>query len=173
MKKILLLTLTMFIVACQSNGTVSEEDSQTFEKNVQTIKDTWIQGYEQENFDQVVSLMADSIQWHAPAGGAIGIESLKRSVQYWLDNFEDISFTEGEGLPDTDTGFWGGNTYPASEAMAGPNNVRMYGTWRMTNSNTGKSASVKSYVVLSFNEDGKVHSATEYGYYGNVDETFE
>ena len=173
MKKILLLTLTMFIVACQSNGTVSEEDSQIFEKNVQTIKDTWIQGYEQENFDQVVSLMADSIQWNGPNGGTVGIETLKRAVQYWIDNFEDMSFSEGEGLPGTDVGFWGGNTYPASEAMAGPNNVRMYGTWRMTNSNTGKSASVKSYVVLSFNEDGKVHSATEYGYYGNVDETFE
>ena len=76
-------------------------------------------------------------------------------------------------MPGTDTGFWGGNTYPASEAMAGPNNVRMYGTWRMTNSTTGKSASVKSYVVLSFNDDGKVHSVTEYGYYGNVGETFE
>jgi|TARA_B100000427_G_C15468408_1_gene577343 hypothetical protein len=173
MKKILLLTLTLFIVACQSNSTVSEEDSQIFEKNVQFLKDTWIQGYEQENFEQAISFMADSIQWHAPAGGSVGIESLKESVQFWLDNFEDISFTEGEGLPGTDVGFWGGNTYPVSEAMAGPNNVRMYGTWRMTNSNTGKSASVKSYCVLSFNEDGKVHSVTEYGYYGNVNETYE
>ena len=173
MKKLILLTVTLLVADCQSSNTISEEDSQTFEKNVQTIKDTWIQGYEQENFDQVVSLMADSIQWHAPAGGAIGIESLKRSVQYWLDNFEYISFTEGEGLPDTDTGFWGGNTYPASEAMAGPNNVRMYGTWSMTNSSTGKSAKIKSYAVLSFNSDGQVHSVTEYGSFDNIDESFE
>ena len=64
MKKLILLTLALIVASCQSSNTVSEEDSQTFEKNVQTIKDTWIQGYEQENFDQVVSLMADSIQWN-------------------------------------------------------------------------------------------------------------
>ena len=66
MKKLILLTLALIVASCQSSNTVSEEDSQTFEKNVQTIKDTWIQGYEQENFDQVVSLMADSIQWNGP-----------------------------------------------------------------------------------------------------------
>ena len=87
MKKLALL-LIIFFASCETPTTgVSEADSQTFEKNVQTIKDTWIQGYEQENFDQAVSFMADSIQWHAPAGGAVGIESLKRSVQYWMDNF--------------------------------------------------------------------------------------
>jgi len=173
MKKLILLTLALIVASCQSSNTVSEEDSQTFEKNVQTIKDTWIQGYEQENFDQVVSLMADSIQWNGPNGGTVGIESLKMAVQYWMDNFEDMSFSEGEGLPGTDVGFWGGNTYPASEAMAGPNNVRMYGTWNMTNSSTGKSAKIKSYAVLSFNSDGKVHSVTEYGSFDNIDETFE
>ena len=80
---------------------------------------------------------------------------------------------KGEGLPGTDVGFWGGNAYPASEAMAGPNNVRMYGTWSMTNSSTGKSAKVKSYAVLSFNSDGKVHSVTEYGSFANIRSSFE
>jgi hypothetical protein len=32
-----------------------------------------------------------------------------------MGNFENISFTEGGGLPGTDIGFWGGNTYPVSE----------------------------------------------------------
>ena len=77
MKKLILLTVTLLVAACQSSNTISEEDSQTFEKNVQFLKDTWIQGYEQENFEQAISFMADSIQWHAPAGGSIGIESLK------------------------------------------------------------------------------------------------
>ena len=49
MKKLILLTLAIIVASCQSSNTVSEEDSQTFEKNVQTLKDTWIQGYEQEN----------------------------------------------------------------------------------------------------------------------------
>ena len=80
MKKILILALTLFIVACQSNSTVSEEDSQIFEKNVQTIKDTWIQGFEEENFDTAISFMADSIQWTGPNGSTVGIESVKQSV---------------------------------------------------------------------------------------------
>ena len=46
--------------------------------------------------------------------------------------------------------------------MSGPNNIRMYGVWSMKNSNTGKTAKVKSYAVLNFNEDGKVIEATEY-----------
>ena len=173
MKKIILLTIAILIVACQSTNTVSEEDSQIFEKNVQTIKDSWVKGYEEANSEKVVSFMADSIQWNGPAGSTVGIESLKESVQYWMENFEDMSFTEGSGLPGTDVGFWGGNTYPASEAMAGPNNVRMYGTWSMTNSSTGKSAKVKSYAVLSFNSDGKVHSVTEYGFFGDIRRSFD
>lgn len=173
MKKIILLTIAILIVACQSTNTVSEEDSQIFEKNVQTIKDSWVKGYEEANSEKVVSFMADSIQWNGPAGTTVGIESLKESVQYWMENFEDMSFTEGEGLTGTDVGFWGGNTYPASEAMAGPNNVRMYGTWSMTNSSTGKSAKVKSYAVLSFNSDGKVHSVTEYGWDGDIRRSFD
>ena len=91
----------------------------------------------------------------------------------WIENFEDVSFEEGSGLPGTNTGYWGGNTYPLSEAMSGPNNVRMYGVWSMKNSNTGKTAKVKSYSVLNFNEDGKVIEATEYGSYNSVLETFE
>ena len=173
MKKIILLTIAILIVACQSTNTVSEEDSQIFEKNVQTIKDSWVKGYEEANSEKVVSFMADSIQWNGPSGTTVGIESLKESVQYWMENFEDMSFTEGSGLPGTDVGFWGGNTYPASEAMAGPNNVRMYGTWSMTNSSTGKSAKVKSYAVLSFNSDGKVHSVTEYGFLGDIRRSFD
>ena len=43
----------------------------------------------------------------------------------------------------------------------------------MTNSSTGKSAKIKSYVLLSFNSDGQVHSVTEYGSFDNIDATFE
>jgi len=173
MKKLILLTVTLLVAACQSSNTISEEDSQIFEKNVQTIKDTWIQGFEEENFDKAISFMADSIQWTGPNGSTVGIESLKQSIQYWMGTFDELTYTEGEGLPGTDVGFWGGNTYPVSEAMAGPNNVRMYGTWSMKNSQTGKTAKSKHYVVLSFNEDGKVHSATEYAFFGDVNASFE
>ena len=37
MKKIILLTIAILIAACQSTNTVSEEDSQIFEKNVEGL----------------------------------------------------------------------------------------------------------------------------------------
>ena len=43
-------------------------------------KDTWIAGYMEGDFDKVVSLMADSIQWNGPNGSTVGIEVLKESL---------------------------------------------------------------------------------------------
>ena len=173
MRKLAILIMILF-VSCQAPSSgVSEADSQTFKQNVQTIKDTWIQGFEEENLEKAISFMADSIQWTGPSGDTVGIESLKQSIQYWMETFDEMTYSEGEGLPGTDEGFWGGNTYPASEAMSGPNNVRMYGTWSMKNSATGKTAKTKHYAVLTFNEDGKVHTATEYASFDDVRNSFE
>jgi hypothetical protein len=57
--------------------------------------------------------------------------------------------------------------------MSGPNNIRMYGTWSMKNTATGKTAKTKHYAVLTFNEDGKVHTATEYASFDDVRNSFE
>ena len=40
--------------------------------------------------------MADSIQWTGPNGSTVGIESLKQSIQYWMDTFDEMTYTEGE-----------------------------------------------------------------------------
>ena len=173
MRKLALLLIILF-VSCQApTSGVSETDSNTFEQNVQTIKDTWIQGFEEENLEKAISFMADSIKWTGPNGNTVGMESLKQSIQYWMETFDEMSYSEGDGLPGTDVGFWGGNTYPVSQAMSGPNNVRMYGTWSMKNTTTGKTAKTKHYAVLTFNEDGKVHTATEYASFDEVRNSFE
>jgi hypothetical protein len=138
--------------------------------------DDFVKGYEEGDYDKVVSIFADSIRWYGPGVNAEmleGIDVIKENVSFWMGNFENISFTEGGGLPGTDIGFWGGNTYPVSDAMSGPNNVRMYGTWDITNSSTGKEATFKHYVVLNFNEDGKVHTVTEYADVGGLMTTFD
>ena len=173
MRKLSILLIILF-VSCQApTSGVSETDSNTFEQNVQTIKDTWIQGFEEENLEKAISFMADSIKWTGPNGNTVGMESLKQSIQYWMETFDEMSYSEGDGLPGTDVGFWGGNTYPVSQAMSGPNNVRMYGTWSMKNTATGKTAKTKHYAVLTFNEDGKVHTATEYASFDEVRNSFE
>ena len=173
MRKLAILLIILF-VSCQApTSVVSETDSNTFEQNVQTIKDTWIQGFEEENLEKAISFMADSIKWTGPNGDTVGMESLKQSIQYWMETFDEMTYSEGDGLPGTDVGFWGGNTYPVSQAMSGPNNVRMYGTWSMKNTASGKTAKTKHYAVLTFNEDGKVHTATEYASFDEVRNSFE
>jgi len=173
MRKLAILLIILF-VSCQApTSGVTETDSNTFEQNVQTIKDTWIQGFEEENLEKAISFMADSIKWTGPNGNTVGMESLKQSIQYWMETFDEMTYYEGDGLPGTDVGFWGGNTYPISQAMSGPNNVRMYGTWSMKNTETGKTAKTKHYAVLTFNEDGKVHTATEYASFDDVRSSFE
>ena len=173
MRKLAILLMILF-VSCQApTSGVSETDSNTFEQNVQTIKDAWIQGFEEENLEKAISFMADSIKWTGPNGNTVGMESLKQSIQYWMETFDEMSYSEGDGLPGTDVGFWGGNTYPVSQAMSGPNNVRMYGTWSMKNTASGKTAKTKHYAVLTFNEDGKVHTATEYASFDDVRNSFE
>ena len=173
MRKLAILLIILF-VSCQApTSGVSEIDSNTFEQNVQTIKDTWIQGFEEENLEKAISFMADSIKWTGPNGNTVGMESLKQSIQYWMETFDEMTYSEGDGLPGTDVGFWGGNTYPVSQAMSGPNNVRMYGTWSMKNTASGETAKTKHYAVLTFNEDGKVHTATEYASFDEVRNSFE
>ena len=173
MRKLAILLIILF-VSCQApTSGVTETDSNTFEQNVQTIKDTWIQGFEEENLEKAISFMSDSIKWTGPSGDTVGIESIKQSIQYWMETFDEMTYSEGDGLPGTNVGFWGGNTYPVSQAMSGPNNVRMYGTWSMKNTETGKTAKTKHYAVLTFNEDGKVHTATEYASFDDVRNSFE
>ena len=176
MKKIAILLIILFASCEAPSSGVSEADANTFEKNVATLKNDFIKGYEEGDYDKVVSIFADSIQWYGPGVNAEmvkGIDILKENVTFWMENFENISFTEGGGLPGTDVGFWGGNTYPVAQAMSGPNNVRMYGTWNITNSSTGKSVEFKHYLVWNFNEDGKVHTVTEYADVGGVLSTFD
>ena len=173
MKKIY-LTLLVLIMSCDSS--VNNLDSNTFEKNVQTLKDGFIAGYEEMDFDKVISIFADSIKYY-PSGVDSkmidGIDQMKENISFYMANFENASFTEGSGLPGTDVGFWGGNFYPADNMMSGPNNIRMYGSWNVTNSNTGKTVNFKQYCVWNFNEDGKVHSVTEYLDLGGLLATFD
>ena len=58
MRKLAILIMILF-VSCQAPSSgVSEADSQTFEQNVQTIKDTWIKGFEEENLEKVISFFS-------------------------------------------------------------------------------------------------------------------
>ena len=176
MKKLLILFIILYVSCEAPTSGVSETDANTFEKNVKTLKDGFISGYEDMDFDKVISIFADSIKYY-PSGVDSkmiqGIDNMKENISFYMANFENASFSEGSGLPGTDVGFWGGNFYPTDNMMSGPNNIRMYGSWNVTNSNTGKTVNFKQYCIWNFNEDGKVHSVTEYLDLGGLLATFD
>ena len=94
MRKLALLLIILF-ASCEAPKTgVSEADSNTFEKNVETLKNNFIKGYEEGDYDKVVSVFADSIRWYGPGVNAEmlqGIDILKENVSFWMGNFENIS----------------------------------------------------------------------------------
>ena len=94
MRKLALLLIILF-ASCEAptNG-VSEADSNTFEKNVETLKNNFIKGYEEGDYDKVISVFADSIRWVGPGVNSEmleGIDILKENVSFWMGNFENIS----------------------------------------------------------------------------------
>ena len=85
MRKLALLLIILF-ASCEAPTTgVSEADSNTFEKNVETLKNNFIKGYEEGDYDKVVSVFADSIRWYGPGVNAEmlqGIDILKENVSF-------------------------------------------------------------------------------------------
>jgi hypothetical protein len=88
MRKLALLLIILF-ASCEAPTTgVSEADSNTFEKNVETLKNNFIKGYEEGDYDKVVSVFADSIRWYGPGVNAEmlqGIDILKKMFLFgWV-----------------------------------------------------------------------------------------
>ena len=74
MRKLALL-LIILIASCEAPTTgVSEADSNTFEKNVETLKNNFIKGYEEGDYDKVVSVFAiplEEVNFHKEIGHKI------------------------------------------------------------------------------------------------------
>ena len=83
MKRITLL-LIILLTSCEApNVGVNESDADTFEKNVQTLRDGFISGYEVEDFDKVISIFADSIKYYPSGVDAqvvSGIDQMKENI---------------------------------------------------------------------------------------------
>ena len=96
MKKISILLIILFISCEAPSSGVSQNDSDIFEKNVATLKNDFIKGYEEGDYDKVVSIFADSIQWYGPGVNSEmlkGIDILKENVAFWMENFENITIS--------------------------------------------------------------------------------
>ena len=121
-----------------------------------TIK-TWIKGFADKDLEAQIALYADTAKWSPPdynGNGMVGLKGIGDVLSFYHNNFDDITFQEGVGLPGDDgAGFYAGSYYPD---LDNPNAVRVYGTWTPTHKETGKKVSNKWYGLIIFNEDGKI-----------------
>jgi hypothetical protein len=161
MKKLLLslLTVTLFF-SCVTNNTnsltPSAEDTAIFNKHVESWK-LAASGFTAEDPEQVMSIFADSLIWNNPEA-LMNVtktkEDLTNAVNFYIGNFENITFT--------DDVYYGGSLYSTEESSASPNGVRVYGNWNFNDPVTGADIAYKWMGVLRFNEDGKVYDFADW-----------
>lgn len=170
-KTIFLLAFYMLLIVGCSPATQdrpTEAEVSVFKKNVSTFQ-IWKKSHELEDIDMFMDILADSLQWSPPnyEGEILGKKELKAALsEVYFPLFENIQFTEGEGLPYPDApGYWGGSTFSSRDEMAlsfNPNSLRVYGLWTAKHSETGTPIQFKWFALIDFNEDGKIVKFSDY-----------
>jgi|TARA_B110000263_G_C15181904_1_gene451961 ketosteroid isomerase-like protein len=178
MKKIFsVLTLASFILSsCNTNvetkveiGGPSSEDKAAFEKQIETFS-AYRKAFNEENIEDLMGTMADSLKWSPPAYNGneiLGYEDVKATFQSYFDQFDNITFAEGQGLVNKGApAYWAGSTFSSGEGEQGasskPNIMRIYGTWSGIHTESGAKVYNKWYGVLNFNSDGKIADLSDW-----------
>ncbi|NNC60955.1 MAG: nuclear transport factor 2 family protein [Eudoraea sp.] len=140
-------------------------DYEAFDEKVAVIS-AFYQAHSDEDLETLSNMLADTLQWSPPQYNGnqwLGKEDLLAALKNYHENFEDIQFTAGVSTPEsTEGGYWSGSVFPEKTATSSPTNIRVYGTWNATHTETGKPIGVKFYALVSVNEDGKITSASDY-----------
>ena len=138
-----------------------------YDRNVASIR-AFVQGFADKDLDAQMALFSDTAMWSPPQYNGnvwVDMEAMREALQYYHDNFENITFEEGIDLGmggDLQPAFWSGSVYPSETATSLPNNIRIYGTWKTTHIESGKEVYNKWYGLMFFNEDGKIVRFTDW-----------
>lgn len=168
-----LLTFTACKQAETNQEAVSEEVeveevdyTDTFNERVAILK-AFTKAHSDEDLEAQSAMFADTVKWSAPRYSENpwqGKDELMAVIKGYHDNFDNITYTAGIVLPNnTGNGYFSGNQYSTDGTVnTGANAIRMYGTWKATHTETGKTVGVKFFSVASFNEDNKIAMMTDY-----------
>tara|TARA_B100001057_G_scaffold489535_1_gene575996 strand:+ start:637 stop:1125 length:489 start_codon:yes stop_codon:yes gene_type:complete len=147
MKKTYII-LVFLLASCSA-----PQQNPDFEKNVELAKN-YFSTFVTEDFDATAALLSDDVEWQGCFYGT-KLMNKDQAMEYskgWHDAMENISYTAENYLPgvDPETGLLNGS-------------VRTYGTWTGTNTASGKDFEISMYHYFTFNEDGKIINAGDYG----------
>ena len=145
--------------------TMETPDYADFDKKVAIIQ-AFYKAHEDEDLEAQRAMLADTMQWSPPAyngGQWLGKAELLEALKGYHDNFDNIKWHEGIALPDTTAGpYWSGSVFPEETATNTADNIRIYGTWTATHTETGKEVGVKFYSLMMINEDGLIAQGSDY-----------
>ena len=140
-------------------------DYDAFSQRVESVR-AFYAAHGAEDLDKQASMLSDTMVWSPPSYNGnewLGKEDLLAVLKNYHDNFDNIQWNEGIVTPDsTVNGYWSGSVYPEKWANSDGTNVRVYGTWTATHTETGKDIGVKFFSLVNFNKDGKIISASDY-----------
>ena len=147
MKKTFIM-LVFLLASCSA-----PQQNPDFEKNVELAKN-YFSTFVTEDFDATAAPLSDDVEWQGCFYGT-KLMNKDQAMEYskgWHDAMENISYTAENYLPgvDPETGLLNGS-------------VRTYGTWTGTNTASGKDFEISMYHYFTFNEDGKIINAGDYG----------
>jgi hypothetical protein len=155
-KSPLLLLLTIHFFSCSSPENQVENnsaDKETFDSNVRSFQTKFIKGFENEDHGLIISLFADSLKWNGPEKKLLNQSSSFNEVSDAIKGF--LSIYENHSFKDAI--YAGGNTFRFdAKTTSSPDNVRIYGNWYHTHSESKKEVTHKWFALLRFNKDGKV-----------------
>ena len=149
MKKIIMILCVCVLSSC----TQPDDNNKAFDKNVELTKN-YFSTFTSEDNNGLSELITDDVQWQSCFYGG-PIMDKEATLQYfkgWHDAMENITYTADNYLPgvDPETGQFNGS-------------VRSYGTWRGTNTASGKDFEILMYHYFTFNEDGKIINSGDFG----------
>lgn len=161
MKKIVYLLAILFVIySCAettSTNSAYDENNEIFNTHVETFKNHFLKGFEEENLELMLSMYADSLSWDGPNEGGVSFNKsdLSGVITSYLENFDDIKLNNQL--------YFGGSVYSnPMEPFEDPNYIRVVGTWTNTHTATGVPTTLKWHAVMWFNEDGKVYRGTDW-----------
>lgn len=157
MKKLLFASIvSLLVMACseKKDDDASKKDAEMkalYEKNLASLQ-AGIAAFEKEDIEGWAANIADSANWASPAyGDTVSTKAhWKESLQYYLDNWNNIRLNNPNYLPGIDS---------ATQELDG--SVRYYGFWDAVHT-SGVATHVSFYGTYDFNKDNKITSGADF-----------
>lgn len=164
----LMVLALLVLVSCKEAAVteaVETPDYAAFDAKVSVIR-AFYKAHSDEDLASLSTMLADTLKWSPPSYNDnqwLGKEDFLAALKAYHENYDNIQFIEGIVLPDsTANGFWSGSVFPQGTATSTPSNIRSYGTWTATHTESGQNVGIKYYSLSTINKEGKIATFSDY-----------